>query len=383
MQAEPPKLLSAEVAGALQSEYCSKYSTKADNTTMNTDLLLSVQGLLDSLDRTAEQKARTMVAKFLNAVNGSYSVPLVITASHLLGHGDYWMPIDTIAYDLRAHWKALAAAYPGPSGLADQEEDEDHEIHVEIAVNNANDEDDEHDDDIHVEVPVNNANDASDEHDGVKVVASKAAYEFRNDALSSWSPFEVAMAFNLVKSRSKAVIALRLKAGYPGRSGYGHQPRNNMIVPQFYASPCMQPCDTADYAAKLDYAAFALGNFYPYDRELGVLEGSDLWKKYESWVKTQPRGERDKAALAILHNMHVQSLARTESRNASNDARVRRVELRLAKVKRMPHIHSRAQCSGSKSNGGCCVCFVSTFIAKSHTTPVVLPFLFAGRDSAR
>jgi hypothetical protein len=287
---------------------------------MNTDLLLSVQGLLDSLERTAEQKARAMIAKFLNAVNGSYSVPLVITASHLLGHGDYWMPMDTIAYDLRAHWKALAIAHPGPPGLADQEEDEDHEIHVEV--------------------PVNKPSDADDEHDAVRVVASKAAYEFRCDALTSWSPFEVAMAFNLVKSRSKAVIALHLKAGYPGRSGYGHQPRNNMTIPQCYTTPCMQPSDTADYAAKLDYAAFALGNFYPYDRELGLLEGSDLWKMYQYWVKTQPRGRRDKAALAILHNMHVQSLARIESRNTSNDARVRRVELRLAKVKHVARMNS-------------------------------------------
>jgi hypothetical protein len=245
--------------------------------------------------------------------------------------------MDTIAYDLRAHWKALAAAHPGPSCHADKEEEEDHEIHVDLPDNNASDADDEHDDNMHVEVPVNNANDADDEHDAVKVVASKAAYQFRCNALTSWSPFEVAMAFNLVKSRSKAVIALQLKAGYPGRSGYGHQPRHNMTVPQFYTSPCMQPSDTADYAAKLDYAAFALGNFYPYDRELGLLEGSDLWKKYQFWVKTQPRGKRDRAALAILHNMHVQSLARIESRSASNDARVRRVELRVAKVKNVAH----------------------------------------------
>jgi hypothetical protein len=264
---------------------------------MNTDVLLAAQGLLEAPERAMDHKARALLSKFLNSVNGSYSVSLVISATHLLGYGDSWFPFDTVPFDLNAHWHGLARDFDALDAGLNPDEDEDHEI-------------------------INDRN-ASRLH----VVAAKDAYRYRCDALSSWSPYEMAMAFNVVRSRAKTVQALALKDGYPGASA-GHQPRDTMAIPRLYRDPCHKPDDSASREDKDTYAAFALGNFFPYDRMLDDLQGATLWEKYLSWVDKRPRGVRDDLALSMLHNLHIQCVAREQMREHSRTTLVRRMQLR-------------------------------------------------------
>lgn len=305
VQAEMPRLLPAAVAAALQSEYCSKYSTKADNTTMNADLLLAAQGLLESSERTTQQKARSLLTKFLNGINGSYSVSLVITATHLLGYNDYWFPLDTVPYDSYAHCSTLGGNTGAPRFPLRPEEDEEYDITDDSANDNV--------------------------QDSLRVISARDAYKYRCNALDDWSPFEVAMAFNVAPSRAK--VALELQQGHPGRGRVVHQPRSSMAIPQFFREAFMRPdSNNRDDDAKHAYAAFALGNFYPYDRmdlvEALRLQGATLWEKYEDWTRRKPRGQRDEVALSMLDNLHVHMLARQHMTEEAKLTAVRRADLR-------------------------------------------------------
>lgn len=275
---------------------------------MNSNLLLTASGLLDAPERSNEQKAKTMISKFLNAINGSFSIPLIMTASHLLGHGDSWFPLDTVTYDIRNHWSLLANKYSVSTSMHFNSS-ENHEVQVEV-----------------------DADDQVSLDSAVHIVASKAAYLSRCHALDDWSPFEVAMAFNITKVRSKTVAALKLLSDYPGRKDTGHQPRDSIAIPQFYSEPPMLPVDSATDDEKNNYAAFALGNFFPYDRMLHLLEGDSLWQMYTYWVENKPRKDRDDLAVTMLKNLNVRSIALMESRQDLDEAIVRRSQLRANKA---------------------------------------------------
>lgn len=320
-QAEPPRLGSAEVRGFLASEYSTKYSTKADNTTMNENTLLAAIAVKNNSARTDQQQASGFLAKMLNGMNGSYSVPTMMAASYLLGHGDSMTSFDCVPYNARAYALDLAArsrVVVDDCGHGDA--GEDHEVELEAAVGGAAD-----------------APAATTAAGSMRLVAAKEAYLQRDEAFDSFSPFEMAMAFNVVKPRSPAAktdatassSAAEAAAAEEGvAAGYRHQPRKTMIIPQFISEAPTRPLDTASAELRVFYAAFALGNFYPYDRHLHELDGETLWDQFLDWEKNKPRKELDAFAFGMLDNIQLRCMARVEMKVEWSNAVVRRHNVR-------------------------------------------------------
>lgn len=116
-QAEQPEPLEGATAGAITSEYNTKYNTKADQTKINAEVI-GVAAMLTDNTRTTESKKTSVLAKCLNAMNKTIAYPLVMSAFYLLGYGDAWFPMRTARFDFRAFQRAIfdaPVAYDEPS----------------------------------------------------------------------------------------------------------------------------------------------------------------------------------------------------------------------------------------------------------------------------
>lgn len=150
-------------------------------------------------------------------------------------------------------------------------------------------------------------------------------YLNRPSPLESWSAYEVTTSFNLVKIRSKTTSSLRLQDS-SSLSDYGYQPRQSLSVPQPYSEAPLRPTADACIEEKNAYAAFALGNFYPYDNEQwwSVLAGDSLWSKFLCWEETKPRGDLDQLAHHILDNVQTRATARLMMKQDMSSTRLRK-----------------------------------------------------------
>jgi hypothetical protein len=227
------------IASVMQSEYTAKYNSKPDNTTVNNALLVSASAMQRKEQLSGQGNTRvaaSIMAKMLNAVNGSIIYPLCITSSYLLGHGNSWFPLDTCAYDWTTFQKRLLAKN-NTSSAAEHEDETNYQM-------------------------------LRGDGSKVHVVGPVSQYECRHTCLDSWSPFALAMAFTFVKAGGKGwtkkARELVLTDAFPHKAG--HNPRTSNCIPQFFRDPPMYPDDSSPSDVKETWAAYALGNFCPYDR---------------------------------------------------------------------------------------------------------------------
>ena len=297
-------MMDQAIFSAMQSEYCSKYACKADSTDLNKGTLLTAH-IMSNVNKTDVQKSTCIIQSMLNMINGSIAYPLVLTTSYLLGHGDYWFPHKTVHYD----------PYPFTAVLKQT-----------LQLNATADDGDD-----------TTTHDLVTSTDGTICVMQKnlSEYQHRNDALSNWSSVELAMSFSCGPSTSKASQLLKLRDGH-SKPDHGHNPRTEaaMSLPQFSKELPLCPADTAPYEEKELWAAFALGNFFPYDRCSDVLLGDCLWDKIMHWRTAKPRGIADTLAWTWLDNIQLRCLARVHMRVAHNATRVQRAEMKKTAISR-------------------------------------------------
>jgi hypothetical protein len=317
-------LLSAVVAAIASSEYATKYNTKSDNTDVNASLL-RVAEVLDDNNRSTPSVAAGVLRKVLHAINRTISYPLVMSASYLLGHGDHWFPMRTHKFD----WGLFQRDLLDTSTLYDLD-DVDHTL--------TRADEDAVDDDEAAQVRVQMINDLT-------------SYKYRDESLESWSPYELSIAFDCVV-RGTITVA----EGFPGGYKYGHSLRVNSArepaqsIPQFFREPPAQPTDDAPSHLREEYAAFALGVFYPYDKPSYMAKlgdkSSSLWDKYKTWRERCPRDkvlptdeqpplatdspQRDKFAFRVLDNLRDRTIARAEMKMDTKRVRAIRRLVRTA-----------------------------------------------------
>ena len=248
---DAPELLDPEVHSIIQSEYAAKYSTKADNTNINTTALLLIQEH-DEMDvRTLKQQSRSLMAKMINKIHGSITYPLVLVTSFLLGHDDHWFPMPCEPFNPWPFYKTCMAF-----SLNNTEYDE---CHINFRLEQ-------------------NPNEGS-----VTISSSVSEYRRRHIALQSWSPIEMIMAFKCGKPTTIAGKLLQLDST-SNEDKLGHSPVPHIRIPQIIQDIPPQPEEASDNDSKEKWAAYVLGCFYPFDRQLQVLKGTSLWEKVNNYT---------------------------------------------------------------------------------------------------
>jgi hypothetical protein len=314
---EPPFFSSGIVAAYRSSNYCTKYNCKADATKENEATLLEAQKRQDHLLQTSkkvldddqfspEMKAKKMLAKCQNYINGSYTVALVMVASYLLGYGDYWFPMKTVPYDHNWFKTVFMEQKQRPGGVDDLIEQETMFV-LEPDIENSS-------------VRVGHRNDT---------------YTWRPDELGQYSAFELAMLYNVGKITSAS--RLIVKSGCP-LIGRCYQPRRSIVIPQFFKMAPICPSEEASVEEKDAWASFAFGNFFPFDISSywDQLQGDSLWDKYLFWKQERPRGDLDNIAHRILGNIQARCLANLEMKQEEKTTKIRRRDM-LALVARSKH----------------------------------------------
>jgi len=239
---EPPSMLDAETHSIMQSEYASKYCAKIDNTDINTNaFILLVEHEAET--RTPDQQAKSLLQKLLHKINGSQTYPLVLTVSFLLGHDDHWFPIPCATFD-PWHFYKSCMSHSKQCGDLDM-----HDVQCRLD---------------------HNAEDSS-----VTISTQLSRYNRRHVALHDWSPYEMTMAFDCAKPTRLAGQLLHLD----NDSDQGHNPVANIRIPQIVKDIPPYPAETSDLEFKEEWAAYALGVFFPFDTMLDELEGDSLWEK--------------------------------------------------------------------------------------------------------
>jgi hypothetical protein len=278
-----PRLPDAAAAAAIATEYTHKYAFKADNTSINTKLLVMVERM-SQCNLTEDQISRSVVKKALNKITGSMTVGTQLAASLILGHGDHHISHKPKVHLFRQFEKSV---------VADGFDDEDVMLHMHLGQNGA-----------------------------VHMTSDCVAYTHRNALLVDWSPVELHMCFELTRGG-----AFALRGAHPLASTHGHTPRPRMVVPQYVQPPRVRPDGDADVSLRNDYGLFALSNFCSH-ATLSTLDGDSYWDKYIHWMTTKPRGDRDTFAMVVLDNINLTVTARLRMQQ---DARQCRAHRRLMK----------------------------------------------------
>ena len=289
----------------MQSEYSTKYNTKSDAINLNGPLLQCANVLADKT-MSQERKSKVVLSKIQNHINKAIVYPLTMLSSYLLGHGDFWWPMKTRKHDAGLFQRALKprqSAYEddgtactiAPNGFATAPRDTHNPTTPEEGEE--------------VQTPQR-----------VQAINAEIMYTCRHEALKNWSPFEMTMAFECCPATTTAAQTLRVNSLFPFAKLYGHKPLVNregkpvIHIPQLYRDPPLRPDANASHDEKEDYAAFALGNFYPYDHLLGDLTGDHLWDKFLDWEAKRPRGKKDDFAMMCLANYQLRGEARLQMR---------------------------------------------------------------------
>jgi hypothetical protein len=294
----------------MQSEYASKYNTKGDAINLN-GALLQCAGILADKTLSLERRGKLILSKVQNTINKAIVYPLTMSASYLLGHGDSWFPLRTQGYDARQFQRALrpkASAYDVAGAnvtISPELEDDDMDVDEDPA-----------------EAPTNS----------VHAITSETMYRCRHVDLKDWSPFELAMAFECCPAKTGNAKLFQVSSSFPAGQEYGHKPlldragKAAIRIPQLYCDAPPVPDVDADHDTKEDYAAFMLGNFYPFDQMDSdtqahlKLSGTTLWDKLQAWQKRQndqhpsDRRDRDLFAKKCIANLATQTQARLQMR---------------------------------------------------------------------
>jgi Helitron helicase-like domain at N-terminus len=296
---EEPILPDAWLASAITSEYATKYSTKADNTPFNLQMLAMAHGISEGGNA---QAAKKLLSQMLNKLTGSITYPLIMCASYLLGHDDRWFPVATAAHDLRAFHVNFLRMEKRSVGAGDIEEGEqDYTLTFEPNGNKT-----------------------------LTQASSKIKdYECRSDFLDGCSPIEIVMCYE-VQGTTRASRALALKDPHPHAGKKGHNPKANIRIPLTFCNALVPPDVDATDEEKHEWAAWALGNFYPYDRMLNLLLGDTLIEKYAYWRANKVRGNVDAVAFQLLDNMILAAHARQAIGVRDKAERVRRSQMKAA-----------------------------------------------------
>lgn len=300
----------------MASEYASKYASKSDAINLNGPLLQCASVLADKT-LPVERKSKLVMSKIQNHVNKAIVYPLTMQSSYLLGHGDYWWPMKTCKHDGLLFQRALKPR---------QTAYEDEVFNVTFAPGNhttpSND---------HPALPLpHNVEDGQPATRQVQAINAETMYIHRHEALTKWSPYEMTMAFECCLANTTASSLLKVKREFPSVKQYGHKPYLNkegkpvIHIPQLFRDPPLRPDPEAPSDDKEEYAAFALGNFYPYDRLLNDLKGDQLWDKFLFWEEHRPRKEKDDFAMMCLANYQVRAQARLQMRVESKKLNMQR-----------------------------------------------------------
>ena len=279
MQLEQPSLLPPGVGAIMNSEYSCSYNTKSDNTSIN-EAVVNVAAALQNLQKTPEQIKTTVLTKMVNSVTRTMAYPLVMSASYSLGNGDSWMPIKFARHDFYYFQRMLL------NNTCDYEDQTVEQTFV------ANDEDD-------TTAPVGT----------VRTMDAGTWYNARCSALSNWSSVELTMGFENDKPDTEASNLFKLDEPFTNKA---HKPRFNKskkpspVVPQAFKEHPIKPADDASPELKEQFAAWALGNFYPHrNGEIKGLDGPDLWSKYLCW-RGDPDGRNGRNAFAFSYIDNIQ-----------------------------------------------------------------------------
>lgn len=293
-------MIPSEVAAAMQSEYSTKYNTKSDAINLNGAMLQCASVLADKT-LPIDRRSKLVLSKVQNFINKAIVYPLTMSASYVLGHGDSWCPFRTRSHDSRLFQRAVR---PQPSAY-----DIDH-ANCTIAPGNTN---------TSPNMEDNNHDDADDGRPrGVQGINAAVMYGCRNAALRKWSPYEMCMAFECGPANTSDALLLLVNNEFPASRLYGHKPyydrcgKPALRIPQLYRDPPPYPDASASQDVKDDYAAWALGNFFPFDEMLQHLEGGSLWDKFQNWKSSLPRGDMDRFAMRCLDHFQHQSEARSQ-----------------------------------------------------------------------
>jgi hypothetical protein len=299
-----PRLPDAAAAAAIATEYTHKYAFKADNTSINTKLLVMVERMSQN-NLTADQISRSVVKKALNKITGSMTVGTQLAASHILGHGDHHISHKSKVHLFRQFENSV---------VADGFDDDDVMLQMHLG-----------------------------ERGAVHMTSACVAYTNRNALLADWSPVELHMCFELTKGGP-----FPLRDAHPLASTHGHAPRPRMVVPQFVQAPRVLPDGDADVSLRNDYGLFALSNFCSHDT-LATLTGGNYWDKYVHWAATKPRGDLDEFAMVVLGNLNLMATARLRMQQ---DARQCRAHRRLMKEQNAEASADEPRKSWSDDEGG-------------------------------
>ena len=294
-QAIQPTKLSAEIQGAMITEYFSSYAFKADCININTALFTSAT-LLQKQTKTPEQASKSVLARAMNRITGSMTLGAIYVAHLLLGRGDSYLSYKTQILDFKAYVRWL---WP------------DHAHHLFSGSSSYG----------------STAHTMAVQSDSGQVVLVNEvqAYKFRNAALSPLSPMELAMGFVLERNPKNSPRPLSLKSEHPQCHTHSHKRRPNPVVAQFVANHPPRPADSASDNEKEAYAAYALSVFYS-DRlvqDLGEMGGT-LWEKLSAWALHRPRGDLDELGLGMLGNAELQAAARLAMSQESANLRMSR-----------------------------------------------------------
>ena len=308
----------AAIRAALQSEYNTSYNTKAENKSLN-NAVVKCAAALENRTRTPEQRKTSVLAKVMNAIIRTIPYPLTMLANYVLGYGDSWCPNRYAKHDF---WQFQARLLQDSAKF----------INLEVQ---------------HTFV----APAAEDGHDGPAVVDAAEPtvramddatwYEFRSSLLADWSPVELTVAFEHSQPTTvKAKMFVLTDGEREEFRNMAHNPRYGKdklpapAIPQPMKEHPLRPSDQAPTELREEYAAWALGNFYPYDKMMSAvvdeqpnplfLTGDTIWAKLKYWetVVPKPRGEKDEFALYCIENTQISKRARAMMRDDSKRSRI-------------------------------------------------------------
>jgi hypothetical protein len=307
VQVDDPAPLDPVTHAILQSEYTTKYVTKSEITAAN-DAVIKCAALLADPARDDVSKAVGILSKLMNQLNKTTPYALVTCVSYLLGYGDCWFPLETTKLNIRLLQQRVEACsmYDNPEINFDlvrvNAPPKGDNLMDELAEQRADDCEDD-DGNVADHCPPLRDSDSDDDEDeprrpGVVAVFSDVdQYTARHESLSSFSAYEMAMAFKLTNNKpTKAAKLFPLDSSRPVNHKCWHKPRMDRskalstVLPQSFHSFPRRPTDDNPESMRNNYATLALATFFPFDRRLDLLQGDSWWAKFVYWRAHVPRG---------------------------------------------------------------------------------------------
>ena len=242
------------LAAALQSEYTSKYTTKADATKINFTLLKTAF-IVNKGVKTKADAAKSVVAKCLNAIHGTISYPIAMTSYYLAGYGDHSSSHETFVH---SHYP-FTSDVREPECVDDCDKEDAFEVCLDVnkeseEVEEKEKEDRDNGDETGVEeqatepMPIPRA----------AVMSQQRLYIYRHELLSKYSAVELGMMFRGGSMGKSFGLPCSLPTN---GSRYGHMARRSLHLPRIIgAYPSLPSADKGTVEQKEEYASFDNNN---------------------------------------------------------------------------------------------------------------------------